>query len=202
MKTKWNTQTIVTAGMLAALAGVLMSFEFSLPLMPPFYKIDFSDIPSIIALFLLGPAPAACVEVIKILIKLVTVGTNTMYVGELSNLIGIFLFIIPLWLLYTRLGRSRRAVAVSLAASVAIRTVFACFCNVFITLPLYAAAMGVSLDGIIAMVTAVNPAVQDLNSFVILATIPFNVLKLGVNYAAGYLLYSQLRAAVPFFRTA
>lgn len=202
MKTKWNTQTVVTAGMLAALAGVLMSFEFSLPLMPPFYKIDFSDIPSVIALFLLGPVPAACVEVIKILIKLVTVGTNTMYVGELSNLIGIFLFILPLWLLYNRLGRSRRAVAVSLAASVIIRTAFACFCNVFITLPLYAAAMGVSLDGIIAMVSAVNPAVQDLNSFVILATIPFNVLKLGANYAAGYFLYAQLRAAVPFFRTA
>ncbi len=202
MKTKWNTQTVVTAGMLAALAGVLMSFEFSLPFMPPFYKIDFSDIPSIIALFLLGPAPAACVEVIKILIKLVTVGTNTMYVGELSNLIGIFLFILPLWLLYTRLGRSRRAAAVSLAASVGIRTAFACFCNVFITLPLYAAAMGVSLDGIVSMVTAVNPAVQDLNSFVILATIPFNVLKLGLNYAAGYFLFVQLKAAVPFFKAA
>lgn len=33
--------------MLAAVAGALMSLEFSVPMMPPFYKIDFSDVPSI-----------------------------------------------------------------------------------------------------------------------------------------------------------
>ena len=46
---------IVLTAMLAGLAGALMSLEFSLPMMPPFYKIDFSDVPSIIALFSLGP---------------------------------------------------------------------------------------------------------------------------------------------------
>ena len=61
--------------MLAALAGVLMSLEFSVPLMPPFYKVDFSDVPSIVAVFLMGPVSGICVEVIKILIKLITVGT-------------------------------------------------------------------------------------------------------------------------------
>ena len=37
--------------MLAAVAGVLMSLEFSVPMMPPFYKVDFSDVPSVIAVF-------------------------------------------------------------------------------------------------------------------------------------------------------
>ena len=71
--------------MLAAVAGVLMSLEFSVPMMPPFYKVDFSDVPSVIAVFLMGPVSGICVEVIKLLIKLITVGTNTMYVGELAN---------------------------------------------------------------------------------------------------------------------
>ena len=54
MKTKWSIQKLIYTGMLAAVAGALMSLEFSVPMMPPFYKIDFSDVPSIIALFLMG----------------------------------------------------------------------------------------------------------------------------------------------------
>ena len=95
MKTKWSVQKLIYTGMLAALAGALMSLEFSVPLMPPFYKIDFSDVPSIVAVFLLGPVSGACVEIIKILIKMISVGTNSMYVGELSNLIGVALFVVP-----------------------------------------------------------------------------------------------------------
>ena len=48
----WSTQTMIYTAMLAALAGVLMSLEISVPMMPPFYKVDFSDVPSVIALFL------------------------------------------------------------------------------------------------------------------------------------------------------
>ena len=194
MKAKWNIQTLIYTGMLAALGGVLMSLEFSVPMMPPFYKVDFSTVPSVIALFMLGPASAAWVEVIKVLIKLVTVGTNSMYVGELANLIDIALFVLPLWIIYRRMGQTRTAAAVSLSASVLLRTSFACFVNSVITLPLYAAAMGVSLDSVITMVSAVNPAITSLTSFVILATIPFNILKLGLNYFVGYLLYNRLHA--------
>ena len=194
MKAKWNIQTLIYTGMLAALGGVLMSLEFSVPMMPPFYKVDFSTVPSVIALFMLGPASAAWVEAIKVLIKLVTVGTNSMYVGELANLIDIALFVLPLWIIYRRMGQTRTAAAVSLSASVLLRTAFACFVNSVITLPLYAAAMGVSLDSVITMVSAVNPAITSLTSFVILATIPFNILKLGVNYFVGYLLYNRLHA--------
>ena len=200
MKTKWSTQKLIYTGMLAALAGVLMSLEFSVPLMPPFYKVDLSDVPSVMALFLMGPASAAWVEIIKILIKLITVGTNSFYVGEFSNLIGVALFVVPLWLIYRKTGQNRKAAVWSLSASVVIRTALACFVNAFITLPLYAAAMGVSLDEVVRMVAAVNPAITNLTTFIILATIPFNILKLGINYLIGYLLYERLHAVSPAFR--
>lgn len=196
MKTrKWSVQKLIFTGMLAALAGVLMSLEFSLPMMPPFYKVDFSNVPSVVAVFLMGPMAGACVEIIKILIKLFTVGTNSMYVGEFANLIGTALYVLPLWYLYKKLGATRKAGIQAMAASVVIRTLFECFCNAFITLPMYAAAMGVSLDEVVRMVAVVNPAIQDLTGFIILATVPFNVLKLGLNYLVGHLLYSRLLAA-------
>ena len=191
-KKKWSTQKMIYTAMLAALAGALMSLEISVPMMPPFYKLDFSDIPSIIALFLMGPASAAAVEVIKILIKLVTVGTNTMYVGEFANLIGIALFVIPMWLVYKKMGKNRKAAVVSMISSVVIRTAFACFCNACITLPLYAKAMELPLDQVIQMVSSVNPSITNLTSFIILATIPFNIIKIGLNCIVGYLLYERI----------
>ena len=63
---KWSVKKLVTTAMLAAVAGVLMSLEFSIPFMPVFYKVDFSDVPTVIALFSMGPASAMCVEIIKI----------------------------------------------------------------------------------------------------------------------------------------
>lgn len=196
MKTgKWSIQKLIYTAMLAAVAGVLMSLEFSVPMMPPFYKVDFSDVPSVIAVFLMGPVSGICVEVIKLLIKLITVGTNTMYVGELANLIAAFLFVWPLWFLYQKLGANRKAVVEALLLSIVIRTACACFINANITLPLYAKAMSLPLDEVIRMVASVNPAIKDLNGFIILATIPFNVLKVGLNYIVGQLLFVRLRAA-------
>ena len=196
MKTgKWSIQKLIYTAMLAAVAGVLMSLEFSVPMMPPFYKVDFSDVPSVIAVFLMGPVSGICVEVIKLLIKLITVGTNTMYVGELANLIAAFLFVWPLWFLYQKLGANRKAAVEALLLSIVIRTACACFINANITLPLYAKAMSLPLDEVIHMVASVNPAIKDLNGFIILATIPFNVLKVGLNYIVGQLLFVRLRAA-------
>lgn len=196
MKTgKWSIQKLIYTAMLAAVAGVLMSLEFSVPMMPPFYKVDFSDVPSVIAVFLMGPVSGICVEVIKLLIKLITVGTNTMYVGELANLIAAFLFVWPLWFLYQKLGANRKAAVEALLLSIVIRTACACFINANITLPLYAKAMSLPLDEVIRMVALVNPAIKDLNGFIILATIPFNVLKVGLNYIVGQLLFVRLRAA-------
>ena len=196
MKTgKWSIQKLIYTAMLAAVAGVLMSLEFSVPMMPPFYKVDFSDVPSVIAVFLMGPVSGICVEVIKLLIKLITVGTNTMYVGERANLIAAFLFVWPLWFLYQKLGANRKAAVEALLLSIVIRTACACFINANITLPLYAKAMSLPLDEVIRMVASVNPAIKDLNGFIILATIPFNVLKVGLNYIVGQLLFVRLRAA-------
>ncbi len=193
MNKKWSTNTLVLTAMLSAVAGVLMSLEFSMPMMPPFYKIDFSDVPTVIALFTMGPGSAISVEVIKIIIKLITVGTNSMYVGELANLLGIILFIVPVWLIYTKKGKTTKAACAALAVDVPIRIVFSCFLNACITLPLYAKAMGMPLDEVVQAVAFVNPMITDLTTFIVMATIPFNLVKITLNFVVGYWLYERLK---------
>ena len=199
---KWSVKKLVTTAMLAAVAGVLMSLEFSIPMMPVFYKIDFSDVPTVFALFSMGPASALCVEIIKILIKLITVGTNSNYVGEFSNLIGAFMFIVPIWLISRKTSNSKKGMATALAASGVIRIAWACFCNACITLPMYAASMGISIDDVVRAVSAANPAIQNLPTFIILATIPFNFIKIALNYGIATVLYYRVATAVPALRGA
>ena len=199
---KWSVKKLVTTAMLAAVAGVLMSLEFSIPFMPVFYKVDFSDVPTVIALFSMGPASAMCVEIIKILIKLITVGTNSNYVGEFSNLIGAFMFILPIWLISKKTENSKRGMFTALAVSGVIRIAWACFCNAFITLPMYAASMGISIDDVVRAVSSANPAIQNLNTFIIMATIPFNFIKIGLNYVIATAIFYRVAAAVPALRGA
>lgn len=199
---KWSVKKLVTTAMLAAVAGVLMSLEFSIPFMPVFYKVDFSDVPTVIALFSMGPASAMCVEIIKILIKLITVGTNSNYVGEFSNLIGAFMFILPIWLISKKTETSKKGMFTALAVSGVIRIAWACFCNAFITLPMYAASMGISIDDVVRAVSSANPAIQSLNTFIIMATIPFNFIKIGLNYVIATAIFYRVAAAVPALRGA
>ncbi len=202
MKTNWSVKKLVTTAMLAAVAGVLMSLEFSIPLMPVFYKIDFSDVPAVLALFSMGPVSGLCVEIVKILIKLITVGTNSNYVGEFSNLIGAFMFILPIWLISKKTERSKKGMATALAVSGVLRVAWACFCNACITLPMYAATMGISIDELTARFTPAMPQVQNLATFIILATIPFNVLKITLNYSLATILFFRVATAVPMLRRA
>ena len=92
------------------------------------------------------------------------------------------------------MGGGRKAGLTALAVSLPIRIAFSCVLNACITLPLYAKAMGMPLDEVILAVGAVNPLIQNLPLFLVLATVPFNLIKLLLNYVVGYLLYDRLKA--------
>ena len=50
------------------------------------------------------------------------------------------------------------------------------------------------------MVSAANPAIEDLTGFIILATIPFNLLKFTLNYVIAHVLYHRLILSVASLR--
>ena len=46
------------------------------------------------------------------------------------------------------------------------------------------------------------PAVQNLATFIILATIPFNIIKIALNYSIAVIIFDRIAAAVPSLRGA
>ena len=65
---------ITMTALLSAISTLLMLIEFSIPIMPSFLKLDFSDVPALIASFSMGPLSGVMVVFIKNLLNIVKGG--------------------------------------------------------------------------------------------------------------------------------
>lgn len=185
-------RNLTQIGMLSAVAVVLMLFEIPLPFAPSFYKIDFSEVPVLIGCFAMGPMAGVAIEFVKILLNLFLNGTITAGVGELGNfLIGCSLCI-PASVIYRKV-HSRRGALVGMAVGTLCMTGIGCVVNAYLLLPAYVKAMGLPMENIVGMGTAVNPKIQDLQTLVIYAVAPFNLLKGILVSLIVLLIYKKIR---------
>ena len=172
-----KTRKLVEIGMLGAIATVLMLFEFPIPFIaPPFYELDFSEVPVLVGAFALGPVAGATIELVKILINLLINGTATAFVGEIGNYLLGCSFIIPAALIYKKKKSKKTALAAMVVGTI-VMTVLGCILNAYVLLPTYAAAFGMPIDAIIGMGSAINENITNVMTFVILVVAPFNILK-------------------------
>ena len=192
-----TAHTITTVGMLAAISGVLMVIELPLFVAPPCYKLDFSELPVLICAFSLGPVAGVVCEFLKVLIHLLLKGTSTAFVGDLANFLVGCSFVLPASILYQKLLSKKGAVA-SLALGTGVMTVFGSLFNAWFLIPRFAVMYGLPLDAIIAMGTQVNGAITDLSTLVLLAVVPFNLLKGVLVSVLTFFLYKRVERL--FFR--
>ncbi len=64
--------------------------------------------------------------------------------------------------------------------------------NYYVLLPAYSYFFKMPLDALIAMGTAVNPLILNKWSLVLLATVPFNLLKAGIDSLVVMLIYKKV----------
>jgi riboflavin transporter FmnP len=171
-----TTKNMVLMAMFGALSGLLMYIQMPVPFAPSFYKLDFCDVPVLIGSFAMGPVAGSVIAALKILISLVLRGTQTAGVGEFSNWVQACSLSIPAALIYQR-NKSRKSAMLGIAAGIITMVIIACVTNTYIMLPAYAKAFHMPIDNLIAMGTAVNPHINNLMAFVLLAVAPFNLLK-------------------------
>ena len=187
-----KTRKLVEIGMLGAIATVLMLFEFPIPFIaPPFYELDFSEVPVLVGAFALGPMAGATIELVKILINLLINGTATAFVGEIGNYLLGCSFIIPAALIYKKKKSKKTALSAMIVGTI-VMTVFGCILNAYVLLPTYAAAFGMPIDAIIGMGSAINGNINDVMTFVIIAVAPFNIIKGVVVSVITLLIYKHI----------
>ena len=184
-------------GICAALAAVLHILDFPLPfLAPSFYKLDFSEVPVLLAGFFLGPSASVACEGIKILLKLLLKGTSTAFVGDLANFVVGCSFVLPASIWY-HLHKSRHSAVIGLVLGTVCMSVFGTAFNAVYLLPKFAQLYGMPLDAILAMGTAIHPGVNSVTTFVVLCVAPLNIVKGAVVSLLTLLLYK--RVARPLF---
>ena len=186
-KRSQNVRFIVMTGVLSAVATVLMMLSFSVPFMPSFIKMDFSELPALIASFSMGPISGVMVCLIKNLINLPM--TTTGGVGELSNfLLGVCL-VLPAGLVY-RFRKNRRAAFFAALAGAAIMGVARLPLNYFLTYPIYAKIL--PIEAIVGMYQAIFPGVDGLFSCLLIFNVPYTFLKGLIDTLLTFVLYKRI----------
>ncbi|KIR01736.1 Substrate-specific component RibU of riboflavin ECF transporter [Lachnospiraceae bacterium TWA4] len=194
-KMKMNTKTLVFTAMMGAVSTVLMAVNFSLPFAPGFLKFDIAEIPALFAGFFLGPVSGCMVVFIKVLLKLITQGTETALVGELMNIMGSVCFILPASLIY-RLNHTKKGAIIGMISSSVIVSIAFVFINAYIAFPMYSKLYGMPMETIIAMGTAINPGITDITTLMLYSVFPFNLLKHGVTSLITYFIYKRAGATL------
>ena len=184
-------------GICAALAAVLHMLDFPLPfLAPTFYKLDFSEVPVLLAGFFLGPSAAVACEGIKILLKLLLKGTSTAFVGDFANFVVGCCFVLPATVIY-HVRKTRKSAIVGLAVGTVSMAILGSAFNAVYLLPKFSELFHMSLDSIIAMGTSIFPGVNSISTFVFFCVAPLNVVKGALVSVLTMLLYKHV--AAPLF---
>ncbi len=176
IKTKIKTNKMIKIALLSAIAFILMFLDFNIPLMPSFLKLDFSDIPALIAAFSFGPLSGIFCEFIKNLLIIIIKGSSTGFVGELANfLIGSSICFIA-GIIYIN-NKTKKTALISLICGTIVMAIVGCFVNYFILLPFYQNAMNYPIEELIKISQFANPYIVSKLTLVLYAILPFNLIK-------------------------
>lgn len=190
MKNKLNVRKIAVTAVLSAIAAVLMFLEFPVVLVPSFLKLDFSELPALIASFSFGPFYGVLVCLIKNLVNLPF--STSLMVGELANFLIGASFVFTAGIVYKRYKTRKRAIMGSIAGAI-IMAVLSVPINYYITYPIYAQVYtGGDMQVIINMYTVLYSEIDTLLKALIYCNLPFTFIKGVVNIILTVLIYKKI----------
>ena len=190
-KTTTPIKKLVFVAIFGALSFLLFMFNFALPIFPSFVKMDIADLPALFSGFFMGPLAGLEVILVRLALKIVIQGSDTAFVGELSNLAGSAVFVILAALIYMKI-RTRKGAVISLVVSSIVVSIVYVFLNAYVMFPLYSRLYGLPLDTIIGMGTAINPRITNLTTMMLFSILPFNLLKHAVVSLLTFLIYKRV----------
>ena len=185
--TQQSRRNVVVTAMLAAVAFILMLLEFSVPIMPGFIKMDFSELPALIAAYALGPWWGALVCLLKNLLHLTI--TATAGAGELANCaLGVAL-VVPAGYIY-KIKKCKGFALLGAAVGAAFMALISFPINYFFTYPIY--SWIIPMDQIIAAYRKIMPAVDSIGKALLIFNVPFTFVKGLITAAITFVIYKPL----------
>ena len=182
------TQYLTRIAILSALAAILFYFP-EIPIFPPIYKLDFSNLPALLGAFSMGPMAGVWILLIKSLTGLLH--SSSAGVGELADFIMGAALIVPAAVMY-RMNKTRRGALTGMLVGTLVLVVVSVLVNWKIMIPFYMGAYHMSMEGVVSLIQKVLPAVDSEWKLLMFATAPFNLIKGVVLSVLTALMYKRL----------
>ena len=189
MKKNQSVRNLAVTAIFAAISAVLMYIQIGLPILPSFLKFDFSDFPALIVSFAVSPWHGALVCLLKNLLHLLT--TTTAGVGELNNFIIATLFVVPAGIVYHR-NKTRKTALIGAVTGTVSSAVLSVIYNYFIGYPLFSAALGIPMVGIVGMYSGILPSADTLWEALLIFNHPLTLVKVAVSTLITMLIYKRI----------
>lgn len=167
-ESKYNFNTKIKIVILVVLSVILMRFRVGLPIFPSFLDFDLSDIP----IFFIGLAFSPILSVVAMGLKniliLFVMGSFTFGVGEFANFLmgSSFVFVAS----YVFHKSPTKKYLISFISGMFSLVICSVVLNYFVILPVYAKALGVSIEGVIG-------EGNSLLKFLAVTIVSYNILK-------------------------
>lgn len=155
---------LIIFSLLGAISFLLFLIQFPLPALPGYLKVDFGDIPALLAGLIFSPVAGVIVIGIKNFLYLLIGGGGP--VGVVANFIAASLFVLPVSIFYHKF-KSIKSIVSGLITGTIVMAIGMSVLNYVILLPIYAMFMGME-EMKIESVKRVT---------VLFGILPFNVLK-------------------------
>ncbi|MCI5941290.1 ECF transporter S component [Lactobacillus sp. AN1001] len=170
----------IVAACLAAISYLLMFLSFVIVPIVPFMKLDFSDIPILLAFFILGPLGGIQVAFLRSLLYFLIAGPSLpQLIGVSLSFVATLAFCLPLYyLLKNKSLIWQNVVGAILGATLSLTVVLAVL-NWLVTIPLYMSLLGMKLS-------------IPLGQMILFGVVPFNLIKGIVVGTAFILIYKKL----------
>lgn len=186
-----HLKRLTTASMMGAIAFVLLSVNFSIPVLSPFAEIDMAALPELIGGFVLGPIGVLEIIIVKVVLKTLIVGTESMYTGEIQNFLLSVAFVLPA-VLYYRKDRTKRGAVIGLIIGSLCKVVVGIFTNLYIIFPFYISLYGMDWQGIVDICSKANPLIKDVPTMVAFSIVPFNIVSTAISSVITMLVYKKI----------
>ena len=160
---------MISVAMLAAIGSVLQFV--AVPIIPGFnfLKIDFSDIPVLIGMFLFGPLAGITTAFIRSVLHLLMTGLAPQnMVGDIASFLATTVFTLPVYYFFQKGTNKKLNKGVGIVTGILSMTLFMSIANYFVITPIYLKLFGVTADQFLG---------TSLASYVAIGILPFNLIK-------------------------
>lgn len=187
---KTNIRNLAVTAVMAAIGAVLMFIELSLPIIPSFIKLDFSELPALVTSFALGPIYGVLVCLIKNVVHLFV--TNSAGIGELANFLMGAVFVFSAGIIYKK-KKTRVNALIACIIGAFLMGLISLPINYYITYPFYTKVFfGGDVNIIIATYQAIFSEVENLWQCLIVFNFPFTFVKGIIDSLICFFIYKRI----------